>query len=148
MNAHDRSHRMAPPGEPGGAGYVAARDFVRALDALWTPVESGGAGELLPQAAHVIARAAARVLHRLLATVRRWRLERATYHQLMGLDDRTLHDIGLSRSDIRAVAHGTWEGGPAAPEARARPEMSVVARCPAGDEPARSQDGWAERPAA
>ena len=43
--------------------------------------------------------------------LRRWREEQARYTALMALDDLTLKDIGISRSDIRATATGTWQSG-------------------------------------
>ena len=46
---------------------------------------------------------------RLVAPLRRWLTERARYAELMSLDRRTLKDIGISRSDVRAIVHGTWD---------------------------------------
>lgn len=49
------------------------------------------------------------VLERVIDPLQRWREERAKYNELMALDDVTLKDIGVSRSDIRAIASGNWE---------------------------------------
>ncbi len=58
-----------------------------------------------------------RVLRRMVVALRRWvravryrRLEKQTYRALMELDDWQLRDIGLSRSDLMAVARGTFQG--------------------------------------
>jgi len=59
--------------------------------------------------------AATRMVHRyiksqVLRPLQCWRKERLRYGQLMALDNRTLKDIGLSRSDIRTIAGGVWVG--------------------------------------
>jgi len=41
--------------------------------------------------------------------VRRWVEESSVRHQLEELSDRELADIGLSRGDIEAVAHGRFK---------------------------------------
>ncbi len=38
--------------------------------------------------------------------LRRWHLRRVTYRELMALDDRLLHDIGLRRDQIPAAVKG------------------------------------------
>jgi uncharacterized protein YjiS (DUF1127 family) len=40
----------------------------------------------------------------LLRQVRRWRTYRRTYNELVSLDDRTLADINISRSEIPGIA--------------------------------------------
>ena len=40
----------------------------------------------------------------LLKQVRRWRTYRRTYNELVSLDDRTLADINISRSEIPGIA--------------------------------------------
>ena len=42
-----------------------------------------------------------------LSTLRRWIRYRSNLQTLARLDDRTLNDIGLTRSAIR---HAAWEG--------------------------------------
>ncbi len=46
-------------------------------------------------------------LSTLLAGISRWFRYRETVRQLSGLSDRELSDLGINRSDIRAVA---WSG--------------------------------------
>lgn len=48
---------------------------------------------------------------------------RATYWALMELDDRMLKDIGVSRSDIKAVALGTFADGSPTVTAASRPRL-------------------------
>lgn len=50
------------------------------------------------------ARALLTLLHRIRAAYRRQRDARITYDELRRLDDRTLHDLGFERSEIRSVA--------------------------------------------
>jgi uncharacterized protein YjiS (DUF1127 family) len=40
----------------------------------------------------------------LLRQIRRWRTYRRTYNELVSLDDRTLADINISRSEIPGIA--------------------------------------------
>lgn len=57
----------------------------------------------------------------------RWRRERA-YAELMSLDDRSLADIGIRRSEIRALVQGTEPRGPAVQPARAEKEAAFGRR--------------------
>ena len=57
-----------------------------------------------PRVARPVADAAIRLTARLVAAWQRQRLHRATVATLGGLDDRTLHDLGLHRSEIGGVA--------------------------------------------
>ena len=60
---------------------------------------SGAAG-----AAHIIAGGFARSAGKALARFRKAMAERRTIAQLRAPDDRTLHDIGLHRSEIASLA--------------------------------------------
>ena len=44
------------------------------------------------------------------ATIQRRKIAR-TVHELQGCTDRELRDLGLSRADIHAVAHGSYRRG-------------------------------------
>jgi uncharacterized protein YjiS (DUF1127 family) len=43
-----------------------------------------------------------------------WRQRERAYAELMALDDHTLADIGIRRSDIRAICEGSHEPAPSA----------------------------------
>lgn len=45
----------------------------------------------------------------LLRQMRRWRTYRRTYNELVSLDDRTLADINISRSEIPGIARHAAE---------------------------------------
>lgn len=49
-------------------------------------------------------------LSQIIAAYRRWRLYRLTVTELATLSDRELSDLGISRSDIHAVARETVFG--------------------------------------
>ncbi|MBI3451951.1 MAG: DUF1127 domain-containing protein [Rhodospirillales bacterium] len=53
-------------------------------------------------------RALIKAVKRLAAAIEGWRQHRATYAELMSLDDRTLADIGIGRSDIPRIAAGQF----------------------------------------
>lgn len=44
------------------------------------------------------------LLAKAIRMYRTWRRYRASLRELAGLDDRTLHDIGINRSDIEMIA--------------------------------------------
>jgi uncharacterized protein YjiS (DUF1127 family) len=46
----------------------------------------------------------------LLKQIRRWRTYRRTYNELVSLDDRTLADINISRSEIPGIARHAAAG--------------------------------------
>lgn len=52
--------------------------------------------------------AMAELFGRLFVALRRWNARRRTEAALRDLDDRTLADIGLSREEIRQIAHGHY----------------------------------------
>ena len=49
------------------------------------------------------------VQRNLVQPLRQWNNRRTQYAELMALSDHTLKDIGISRSDIPAIAAGVWE---------------------------------------
>ena len=70
-------------------------------------------GTIRERSAAAEGHSAFRVLRRFLSAsvvqpIQRWREEQQRYAELMSLSDRTLEDIGISRSDIAAVARDTW----------------------------------------
>jgi uncharacterized protein YjiS (DUF1127 family) len=112
----DSTHVMPPLGEEAWPWHVVAAiapaNASKAADATSVPPLSM---ELyhearLRQAAFlgdVIAwaiRAAGAGIRKALADYRRYRRSRATYEALRSLDDRTLHDLGFARDEIRSVA--------------------------------------------
>ncbi|WP_158639015.1 DUF1127 domain-containing protein [Elioraea rosea] len=72
-----------------------------ALDAARSPANAGLAGAALPASAS------------LWTVVRRMWVAVTTRNQLAELDDRMLHDLGLSRADVvREVARAPWDTAP------------------------------------
>jgi uncharacterized protein YjiS (DUF1127 family) len=55
-----------------------------------------------------LAHAVGETVARLVGPFKQWIAERAVRDELMGLDERTLADIGLTRGDIPQVAAGLW----------------------------------------
>src|SRR5262245_46047974 len=57
-------------------------------------------------AAQAVARVARQIGGRWLTAYARWLERRAAVRELAGLDDRTLKDLGLHRSEIESVVYG------------------------------------------
>ena len=53
-------------------------------------------------------RAPSRLAVKLGNYLRRWNERRQISRELMALDDRMLKDIGVNRTEIRAISEGTW----------------------------------------
>lgn len=64
--------------------------------------------------------AACTTFRRGVTAFNRWRWERATRNALSGLDDATLADIGVARSEIAAVARKAAENPTYTPTRRSR----------------------------
>ena len=48
----------------------------------------------------------------LIGVYRHWQQKKATRRALYALSDQQLHDIGIQRGDVEAVARGTLPHGP------------------------------------
>jgi len=46
-----------------------------------------------------------------LSWLRSWRRQEATLHELYGLDDRTLADLGITHGDFPRILNGTFRRG-------------------------------------
>ena len=53
--------------------------------------------------------------------IARWRQRRRAYGDLMALDDRSLSDIGIHRSEIAAIVDGSFDAASRAPAAALSP---------------------------
>jgi uncharacterized protein YjiS (DUF1127 family) len=50
--------------------------------------------------------------------IAQWHRRNRAYHELMALDDRTLADIGINRSEIRAIVCAQYDSGRRQPAKR------------------------------
>jgi uncharacterized protein YjiS (DUF1127 family) len=57
-----------------------------------------------------------------------WRARQRAYGELMALDDRSLADIGIRRSDIPAIIEGFHEKARGEPVEAPNPAMALSAR--------------------
>jgi uncharacterized protein YjiS (DUF1127 family) len=57
-----------------------------------------------------------------------WRKRQRAYGELMALDDRSLADIGIHRSDIPAIVEGFYEKARRQPVEALDPAMALSAR--------------------
>ena len=83
---------------------------------------------------------------RLLAPVVRWDRRRKFYQELMGLDDRTLADIGILRCDIPRMVRNAY--GPRTAPAETPAAEATVHRLPAGGKSAAAQSDDTDQPLA
>jgi len=120
-----------------------------------TEVYTARARRLRAEATAALARGLARAVRDRLAELwsayQAYRERRRTYAELTALDDAALRDIGISRSDIPAIARGTWR--PARGEASARPAGAAQAdgapeRRPQNRPTSHVVPAWTRRPAA
>ena len=79
----------------------------------------------------------------LLAPVVRWYRRRRFYQELMGLDDRTLADIGILRCDIPQMVRNSY--GPRTVPAATPAAGATVHRLPAGGKPSPAQSDDTDR---
>ena len=86
------------------------------------------------------------VRDRLLAPVVRWDRRRQLYQELMGLDDRTLADIGILRCDIPQVVRNAY--APRTAPAETPAAGATVHRLPAGGKSAATQADDTDQPLA
>jgi uncharacterized protein YjiS (DUF1127 family) len=91
---------------------MAAHEQIAKASTIGATGYIGGARDLRSDAPHPTLRAVAEAIHRFFGRIRRWHEERETYRALMSLDDYVLRDIGISRSDIKAVSRGLWDEAP------------------------------------
>ncbi len=82
----------------------------------------------------------------LLAPVVRWYRRRRFYQELMGLDDRTLADIGILRCDIPQMVRNSY--GPRTAPAETPAAGATVHRLPAGGKSAAAQSDDTDQPLA
>ena len=64
--------------------------------------------EAMREIANDLASGLAQLVHRVRAWIHDYRQRRAAYRELGALDAQALHDIGVSRSDIDAIASGRF----------------------------------------
>jgi uncharacterized protein YjiS (DUF1127 family) len=83
--------------------------------------------EAIAEAVLTVSRGIAKLFAPITAQVKAWRAQLRTREELEALDERTLADIGLTRSDIPRVAAGLW-----VPENRG-PRPSYAAPAPASN---------------
>jgi uncharacterized protein YjiS (DUF1127 family) len=55
------------------------------------------------------------------SAIARWRQRQRAYGELMALDDRSLSDIGIRRSEIAAIVDGSYDAEGRAPAATLSP---------------------------
>jgi len=79
----------------------------------------------------------------LLAPVVRWYRRRRFYQELMGLDDRTLSDIGILRCDIPQMVKDSY--APRTAPAETPAAGATVHRLPAGGKSAATQSDDTDR---
>ncbi len=96
------------------------------------PAVNGPVDDAISVYAYKAVTAVAELVENTVDAVRAWRQRRAAFAELSRLDDRLLKDIGIDRSEIRAVVNG-MVSRPSARTYRPAPALHVAA---AGD-PAR-----------
>lgn len=89
--------------------------------------------QVVREIATKIGQAIAKVLRPLVSAVREGHARRQIFWELSSLDDRTLSDIGITRSDIPRVAAGLWT-----PERRTA-AVTTVATAPSATNTNRPQ---------
>ncbi len=112
------------------------------LPRLNKPAANGPIDDAISVYAYKAVTAVAESVANAVGAVRAWRARNAAIGELSRLNDHLLKDIGIHRSEIRAVVNGTL-GRPRARSDRLSPVLHVAAATDRA-RPAANDNGYAE----